>query len=146
VKLVPLTVKVAAVPAVPAVVVPRLSVLGVTVTVGVGTALTVPVAATFCAVAPVLVSVMLPVTGPCAAAELMRALMVVVATVPDVGVSVTVPEKGVPPLGISQSFPTRRSSDLVKLVPLTVKVTGVPAVPAVVVPKVSELGVTVTVG
>src|SRR5438445_9455 len=98
VRLLALTVKVVAVPAVPAVAVPRLSVLGVRVMAGVVTALTVPVAATFCAVAPVLVSVMLPVTGPCAAAELMRALIVVAATVPEAGVSVTEFEKVVPPL------------------------------------------------
>src|SRR5947209_8079496 len=90
VKLLPLTVKVFTAPAVPAVVVAKSSVAGVTVRVGVTTALTVPVTDTFCAAAPVLVSAMLPVTAPWAAAALMRALMVVVGTVPLVGVKVTV--------------------------------------------------------
>src|SRR5207248_689897 len=100
-ELLPVTVKVPAVPAVPAVVVPRLSVLGVTVMAGVVTALTVPVTATFCAVAPVLVSVMLPVTGPCAAAELILALIVVAATLPLSLHDAPPIEKVVPPLEIS---------------------------------------------
>src|SRR5207302_1363653 len=90
--------------------------------------------------------VMLPVTGPCAAAELMRALIVVAATVPAVGVSVTELEKVVPPLEISTPVGAVMTMGAVKLVPLTVKVAAVPAVPAVVVPKLSVLGVTVTVG
>src|SRR5207302_581607 len=104
----------------------------------------VPVTATFCAVAPVLVSVMLPVTVACAAAGPMRALIVVAATVPEVGVSVTELEKVVPPLEISTPVGAVMTMGAVKLVPLTVKVAAVPAVPAVVVPKLCVLGVTLS--
>ena len=64
----------------PAVVEPRfrLSVL----TVIVGTALTVPLTLTSCAVAPVLLLVMLPLMPPTEAEAAMRASIVVVSTVP----------------------------------------------------------------
>ena len=53
-------------------------------------ALTVPVRVTSCSLAPVLVSVILPLMGPWAAPLVMRTLMVVLATVPEAGVKVTV--------------------------------------------------------
>jgi hypothetical protein len=52
--------------------------------------LTVPVKATSCCVAPVLALVSLALMLPCAAEEAIRTLMVVLATVPEVGVNVTV--------------------------------------------------------
>src|SRR5438552_1335128 len=90
VSLLPLTVKVLAAPAVPAIVVPRSSVVALTVMVGVGTALTVPVTVMSCWVAPALVLVRLPVIDHDLAIPVMRTLMVVLATAPTVGVSVTV--------------------------------------------------------
>src|SRR5947207_3155757 len=144
VKLLALTVKVFTVPAVPAVVVPRSSVAGATVIVG--AALTVPVTVTFWVVAPVLVSLMTPLTAPAAAVALMRALMVVLATVPPVGVSVTVLEYVMPQVEISTTVGAGMVIGAGKLLALTVKVLTVPAVPAVVVPRSSVAGVTVMVG
>ena len=90
VRLLPLTVNVLAVPAVPTVVEPRSRVPGVTVIVATAAAFTVPVTVTSCSVAPVLVEATLPLMAPAVAVLAMRVEMVVLATVPVVGVNVMV--------------------------------------------------------
>ena len=83
----------------PAAVVPKSSDEGVTVIVGVVAAFTVPVTATFLvrAKAPLTVElVMLPVMAPAVAPALMRAVIVVEATVPLFGDNVNVEWKVVP--------------------------------------------------
>ena len=52
---------------------------------------------TFCGAAPVLVLVIIPAKAPVVAVALIRAVMVVVATLPPVGVSVNVELKVAPP-------------------------------------------------
>ena len=82
VRLLPLTVTLWEVPAVPWVVVPRLSELVLTVMVGVGTGLTAPLTVMSCSVAPVLSAAIMPLTGPTGAVAVIRANTVVVPTVP----------------------------------------------------------------
>ena len=110
--------------------------------------LTVPLTLTFCVVAPLLAQVMLPVTAPRLALAVMRAWMVLVPTVPLLGVSVSEVCQ-VEPLSLDSSTPvgavTMRFA--VRLLPPTVKdCAGVDAVPAVVVPKASDEVLAVTVG
>src|SRR5262245_59673549 len=94
VRLVPLTVKLRGLPAVPSFVVPRFNDIGLTAIVGVTpgpTGLTSALNVTFCVVAPVLVFAICPAKTPslAAAAAVMRTLIVFAATVPLVGVNVS---------------------------------------------------------
>ena len=90
VRLTPLTVKVAAVPAVPKRVVPRASVWLLTVIDGVEGWLTVPLTLMSCSGAPVLSAAIIPLSAPSSAVEVMRARIVVEPTTPPVSGRVTV--------------------------------------------------------
>ena len=109
---------------------------------------TVPLTLTFCVVAPLLAQVMLtPLMLPAVAEAAMRAWMVLVLTVPLLGVSISEVCQ-VLPLSLDNSTPegavTMRFA--VRLLPPTVKdCTGADAVPAVVVPKASVVVLAVTV-
>ena len=102
------------------VVVTRFNEFVLSVIVGVGIALTVPVTATSFSVAPVLVLVMFPETAPTVAVALMRALIVVVATVPPAGDSVSDAKYVMPFKDTSTPVGAVMAINEVKLLPLTV--------------------------
>jgi hypothetical protein len=110
-------------------------------------AFTVPLTLTSCVVAPLLALVMLPLMLPALADALMRASMVVRARVPPLGVSVS-DVCQVLPLSFDNCTPVGAATTTlaVRLLPLTVKDFGVEAVPAVVVPRLSLYGLTVSAG
>src|SRR5437763_866022 len=83
--------------------------------------------------------------APAVAVLAARTEIVVLATVPAVGVSVIVAWYVVPFCEISVRSGERRVGGDGKLLPVTVNVLAVPAVPAVEVPKSSVVGVTVIV-
>ena len=120
VRLLPETVYDFGVPGTPTVVAPRSREVVLTTIAGVGTALTVPLTATFFCVAPVLTFEMLPLMPPTAAEALMRRLIVVVATVPPAGVSETAALNVVPFEEISTPAGAESVIAEVKLLPLTV--------------------------
>src|SRR5579864_2086720 len=88
---------------------------------------------------------MFPEMLPAVAEALMRAVIVVIATLPLVGVSVNVGEKVVPSFDSSTPAGAVIVMGADRLVPATVNVCVEPAVPAMVVPRLNDAGLTVMV-
>jgi hypothetical protein len=142
-KFAPLTVKVCAAEAVPAVVLKAASV-SVTVTEGAG--ITVPLTATVLLLAPLLDTVMLPVGEPTLAEAERRTEIVVMANVPALGVNVRLPPKLAPSFDTSNPDGVVNVTLPVRFAPLTVKVCTAEAVPAVVLNATNVLVVVIDGG